>query len=139
INTAPGLVGKEDIYFNQRERLFVEGSAPKTKGTASADYRRTKWNGGVRLNYFGELEAGTWSQLDDPNSPPQQYDSRVSTDVHVGFSLPRNLELTVGGVNVFDVQPTAQDPNETENGALWENVQMGFNGAAYYVRLNWRM
>lgn len=34
---------------------------------------------------------------------------------------------------------TAQDPNETENGGLWENVQMGFNGAAWYVRLGWRM
>ena len=29
INTAPGLEGKEDIYFNTRERLFVEGSAPE--------------------------------------------------------------------------------------------------------------
>ncbi len=39
---------------------------------------------------------------------------------------------------MFDAVPTAQDPYETENGAEWENVQMGFNGAAYYTRLSWR-
>ena len=138
VNTAPGLAGKEDIYFNQRERLFVEGSAPRTKGTLGADYSRAKWNAGARVTYFGEVEAGTWTQIDDPTAPAQHYDPRFSTDLHVGFELPRNLSLTVGGMNVFDAEPTAQDPNETENGALWENVQMGFNGAAWYVRLNWK-
>lgn len=138
INTAPGLVGKEDVYFSKRERMFVEGSAPKTKGTLMSDYRRDRWNAGVRLAYFGEVESGTWTQLDDPSSPSQHYDSRLSTDVHIGFALPRSLSLTIGGTNIFDVQPTAQDPAETENGALWENVQMGFNGAAYYVRLHWK-
>jgi iron complex outermembrane receptor protein len=139
VNTAPGLVGKEDIYFNTRERMFIEGSAPRTKGTLSGDYRTGRWNTGARVSYFGELDAGTWTQIDDPAAPPQHYDARFSTDVHFGYALPNNVSLTVGGANIFDVQPTAQDPNETENGALWENVQMGFNGAAYYVRLGWKM
>ncbi|HVE69782.1 MAG TPA: TonB-dependent receptor [Thermoanaerobaculia bacterium] len=137
VNTAPGLAGKEDIYFNKRERLFVEGSAPKTKGVLSAGYRAVRWNAGARLNYFGELEAGTWTHLDDPDAPPQHYDARVTTDVHFGLDLPRNLGITVGGTNIFDAQPTEQDPFETENGARWENVQMGINGAAYYVRMRW--
>jgi len=139
VNTAPGLAGKEDIYFNTRERLFVEGSAPRTKGTVAADYRQSRWNTGVRLVYFGEVESGTWTQVDDPTAPPQRYDSRLTTDVHVGFELRHDLQLTVGGTNIFDEMPTAQDPFETENGALWENVQMGINGAAYFVRLNWKM
>jgi iron complex outermembrane recepter protein len=139
INTAPGLAGKEDIYFNTRERLFVEGSAPKTKGMVSADYRRDRWNGGVRLSYFGELEAGTWTHLDDPTAPPQHYDSRVTTDLHLGFELRPNLGLTIGGTNICDEYPTENDPAETENGAQWENVQMGINGAAWYVRMNWKM
>lgn len=138
VNAAPGLAGKEDIYFNKRERLFVEGSAPKTKGVVSADYRPGRWNAGARLSYFGETEVGTWTQLDDPDAPSQHYDPRVTTDLHAGFELPRNLTLTIGGTNVFDVQPTEQDPAETENGARWENVQMGINGAAYFVRLQWR-
>jgi iron complex outermembrane receptor protein len=139
INTAPGLVGKEDIYFNTRERLFVEGSAPKTKGTLSFDYDQSRWNGGVRFVYFGEVESGTWTQIDDPTAPPQRYDPRLVTDLHFGYQLRPDLQLTVGGTNIFDVMPTDQDPAETENGGLWENVQMGFNGAGYYMRLRWRM
>jgi len=138
INTAPGLGGREEIFFNTRERLFVEGSAPKTKGMLSGDFRKSRWNAGARVTYFGELEAGTWTHLDDPTAPPQHYDARVTTDIHLGFDLPRNLTFTVGGMNIFDAMPTTNDPNETENGAEWENVQMGINGAAYFVRLGWK-
>lgn len=139
INTAPGLAGKEDVYFNRRERMFVEGSAPKTKAALGVDYDRDRWTTGVKLLYFGEVEAGTWTQIDDPTAPPQHYDARTTTDVHFGYRLTPELKITFGGANIFDVEPTPQDPNETENGALWENVQMGFNGASYYVRLALRM
>jgi hypothetical protein len=71
-----------------------------------------RWNAGARVNYFGEVEAGTWTQLDDPTAPPRVYDSRVATDVHFGLELPRNLSLTVGGTNIFDVEPTAQRDRE---------------------------
>lgn len=138
VNTAPGLEGKEDIYFNTRERLFVEGSAPKTKAVAGTDYERNRWSAGVRLNYFGSLESGTWTQIDDPDGPAQKYDPRITADLHVGYDLGRGLRFIAGGTNIFDAQPTAQDPFETENGALWENVQMGINGASYYTRIAWR-
>ena len=139
INTAPGLAGKEDIYFNTRERMFVEGSAPKTKAALGFDYDPGRWSGGLRFTYFGSLESGTWTQIDDPTAPPQRYDPRLTTDVYVGFNLANNLQWTIGGTNIFDAQPTEQDPFETENGALWENVQMGINGAAWYTRLNYRI
>ena len=138
VNAAPGLAGKEDIYFNTRERMFVEGSAPKTKGAIGFDYERDRWNSGLRLTYFGELESGTWTQIDDPLAPPQHYDARITTDLSIGYELRPGLVWTVGGTNIFDEVPTEQDPFETENGALWENVQMGFNGAAWYTRLSYR-
>lgn len=137
VNTAPGLEGKEDVYFNVRERSFVEGSAPRTKAMLGGDYSRGRWSGGAKLNYFGSLEVGTWSQLDDPTSPNQQYDPRLTVDLNIGWELVPGLRWTIGGTNVFDEVPTPQDPNETENGALWENVQMGFNGASYFTRFIW--
>jgi len=139
VNTAPGLAGKEDIYFNTRERMFVEGSAPKTKAALGFDLDRDRWSTGVKLLYFGDVEAGTWTQIDDPDAPPQRYDARTTTDVNFGFRITPELQFIIGGANIFDVQPTSQDPNETENGALWENVQMGFNGASYFVRLSLKM
>jgi iron complex outermembrane receptor protein len=139
INTAPGLAGKEDIYFNTRERMFVEGSAPKTKGSLGFDYSRPRWSSGLKFTYFGDLESGTWTQIDDPTAPPQKYDARVTTDIYLGYEFRPGLRLIAGGANIFDEQPTAQDPYETENGALWENVQMGINGASYFVRLAYRV
>lgn len=139
INTAPGLEGKEEIYFSQRERMFVIGAAPDTKASIATTYRQDRWSAGAKLVYFGELESGTWSQLDDPASPNQKYDAKLTTDIHFSYKLTNDLEWTIGGINIFDVQPTRQDPNETENGALWENVQMGFNGAAYFTRLVYRL
>jgi iron complex outermembrane receptor protein len=138
INTAPGLEGKEDIYFSKREEMFVIGAAPEIKATLGATFSQQRWSAGLRFAYFGEVESGTWSQLDDPNSPNQHYDPRLTTDVDFGFQLIPGLEIHIGGTNVFDEMPTEQDPNETENGGLWENVQMGFNGAGYYLRLSYR-
>lgn len=138
VNTAPGLEGKEDIYFSKREEMFVIGAAPKIKATLGGTYYQRNWNAGLKFVYFGDVELGTWSQLDDPNSPNQHYDPRLTTDVFFGYEIADGLELVVGGANIFDEMPTRQDPNETENGGLWENVQMGFNGAAYYLRLNYR-
>lgn len=139
INTAPSLAGKEDIYFNQRERLFVEGSAPELKSVLGAGLRRGDWRGGLALAYFGEVVAGTWSQVDDPAAPPQIYKPRLTTDLHVGYDVTPAITFTVGVVNLFDVVPTYQDPDETENGARWENVQMGFNGTAYFARFGYRL
>lgn len=139
INTAPGLAGKEDVYFNTRERLFVEGSAPEIKGGLGADFRRGRWSIGGRLNYFGDVVAGTWSQLDDPTLPGQSYSPRTTLDLSVGYEIRDGLSVTVGGTNVFDAEPSRQDPAETENGALWENVQMGINGAFYFARLSFKL
>ena len=139
VHTAPGLEGKEDIYFSTREKMFVVWGAPRTKASISGTYNWLKWNTGLRLAYFGHVESGTWSQLDDPDSPNQYYDPRLTADIHVGYQINKNLAVIIGGANIFDAIPTEQDPNETENGALWENVQMGINGASYFLRLSYNL
>ncbi len=139
INTAPSLAGKEEIYFNKRERLFVEGSAPKTKGVFSMDYTQGRWSIGTSANYFGEVISGIWSQIDDPTLPGQRYAPRTTVDLRLSFDVTDRLQFVLGGANIFDTYPTRQNPDETENGGLWENVQMGFNGAQYFARLRYRV
>ena len=46
------------------------------------------------------------------------------------------MRLTVGGNNIFNVKPSKQDPNETDNGFKYESVQFGLNGASYFGRLH---
>jgi iron complex outermembrane receptor protein len=38
-------------------------------------------------------------------------------------------------MNILDKFPTAQNPDETDNGFKYEAVQFGLNGAAWFVRL----
>ncbi len=135
IHTAPGLEGKEETYFSARERWFLEGSAPKQKATLGLDWKSGSYNLDSKLTYFGEVKTGTWSQLDDPTAPPQTYKSQAVMDLTFGYDFSEHVLLRIGGSNIFDNRPTSLDPNETENGAPWENVQMGFNGAFYFTRI----
>jgi outer membrane receptor protein involved in Fe transport len=84
----------------------------------------------LRRGRAGHLVAARRS-----SSPNQHYDPVFVLDLSVGYRITKGLEWTVGGSNIFDEMPTEQDPNETENGGRWENVQMGFNGAAIYTKL----
>ena len=121
-------VGFADIVSVVRKNNEKFGELRVSKG-AVVWFPKLKW----------KARRLTWTQIDDPTAPPQRYDARFTADLHVGFKVAPNLHWTIGGTNIFDAQPTEQDPFETENGALWENVQMGINGAAYYTRLSWKL
>ena len=53
-------------------------------------------------------------------------------------SATATYAITLGGTNIFNVKPTAQDPNETDNGFKYESVQFGLSGAAWFARLSHR-
>jgi iron complex outermembrane recepter protein len=131
VNTTPLLQGKEDIYFGERETLFIEGAVPDIKSTLTVDYQRDDWRINLKLNYFGQQELGTWSG----GNLTQTYSGKFTTDLSMSYNFSTQLSLTVGGTNIFDEYPDKQDPNETENGGIWESVQMGFNGAYFFTRI----
>ena len=142
VKTAGLLKGKEDIYFDARERYFLEGGAPKTKFALSFDYELAKFSANLRTTYFGEVELGTWSSAGLPfktqlsGDLKQQYDAKFSTDISASYQVTENVTMTIGGSNIFDAYPNKQNPDETETGGLYESVQMGFNGAYYYARVS---
>jgi hypothetical protein len=86
----------------------------------------------VRLVRFGKVTLIDWLDTEDV------YDARLITDVSVTYLLLGNASVTVGGHNIFNRYPTQQD-TETETGGLWDAVQMGFSGAYYYARLNFKL
>ena len=53
------------------------------------------------------------------------------------MGLSSNLKLNVGSNNLFNIYPDQQD-DWTEGGGYWDAVQMGFGGAYYYAKLNYR-
>lgn len=131
INAPPSLIGREDVLVEDRERRFIEQGGPRSKGTLTFDYSQGRWNGIWRFIYFGEQTLGTFSGPPEPN---QKYDARLSADVSLTYSFSDNAKLTVGGANIFDQFPSKQNPDETDNGHIFESVQFGLNGAAWFAR-----
>jgi len=134
VNTPPALAGREDTLLPERDRLFIENGAPRSKAVLGVDYTRGAWQASAKGIYFGEQELGTFSGT-EAGVPNQHYASKASADVSVTYAFAENTKLTVGGANVFDTFPTKQNPDETDNGHIYESVQFGLNGAAWYVRL----
>ena len=134
VNTPPALVGREDVLLSERDELFIENGAPRSKAVLGVNYERGKWDADVKGIYFGEQELGTFSGTAN-GVPNQHYASKASADVSVTYAFTDNTKFTVGGANVFDQFPTTQNPDETDNGYIYESVQFGLSGASWYVRL----
>lgn len=122
-----------DAFLSRRERLFIEGAAPKSKAILSSSYSLGDWDATVKLTYFGSLTLGTFS---GETVADQRYRPRTSVDLTLGYDLDDTWTLTLGGTNIFDAMPSPQDPNETDTNFTYESVQMGFNGSAWFARLS---
>ncbi|WP_281614272.1 TonB-dependent receptor [Flammeovirga sp. SubArs3] len=132
INTNEKLEGKEDIYFGEREQMFLLASAPKSKFNFSVNHNYKKFSSMIRLNRYSEVELMDWDGNIDHYAP------RVTTDVAVTYALSQKLNWTLGGNNIFNVYPSKQDPLSTESGGYYDAVQMGFNGAYFYTKLGFK-
>lgn len=131
VKTNSKLEGKESIYFGSRDSLFLLASAPPSKLNLTFDYKVKRFNANLRFVRFGKVELEDWIGTRDV------YDPKITTDLTIGYDLTNNLNLTIGGANLFDVYPTQQD-TETESGGLWDAVQMGFSGSFYFAKLGFK-
>jgi iron complex outermembrane receptor protein len=135
VHAPSALRGFEDVLLSERERLFIEEGAPRRKATLGFDYTQGKLETGLRIVHFGPQTLGTFS---GPPVPNQRYEPKTSADLSFTWAFTDKTKFTVGGTNIFNVKPTEQDPNETDNGFKYESVQFGLNGAAWFARLSHR-
>ncbi|MBX9402175.1 TonB-dependent receptor [Lysobacter sp. BMK333-48F3] len=134
IHAPPALIGREDVLLSERERLFIEQGAPKSKAVLGFDLSRGPWEGNLKIIHFGPQTLGTFSGT-AAGVPNAHYKAKTSADLSVTYAFSENTKLTVGGANLFGVKPTRQNPDETDNGHVFDSVQFGLNGASYFVRL----
>lgn len=133
VHAPSALAGYEDVLLSERERLFIEEGGPRRKVTLDFDYILGQLETDFRIVNYGPQTLGTFS---GPPVPNQHYKSKTSADLAFTWAFSEKTKLTVGGTNIFNVHPTEQDPNETDNGFKYESVQFGLNGAAYFARLS---
>jgi iron complex outermembrane receptor protein len=80
----------------------------------------------------------------------QTFDAKWITDLDVTYRFSRNLSVSAGVSNLFNVYPTENIRSRIVNGAAFsgsDNVGIfpyssvspfGFNGAAYYGKVSWK-
>ncbi len=134
IKAPSSLAGFEDVLLSERERLFIEQGGPRTKATLGLDYASGPWESNLKIIHFGSQTLGTFSGTAG-GVPNARYAPKTSADLSFTYAFDKNTKVTIGGTNIFNVKPTKQDPNETDNGFIYDSVQFGLNGAGYFIRL----
>jgi iron complex outermembrane recepter protein len=134
IKAPPALAGFEDVLLSERERLFIEQGGPRSKVTLGFDYSIGAWQPELKIIHFGTQTLGTFSGT-AAGVPNAKYEPKTSADLSLTYKFDANTKITIGGNNIFNVKPTKQDPNETDNGFIYDSVQFGLNGASYFLRL----
>jgi iron complex outermembrane recepter protein len=132
IKAPASLKGFEDVLLSERERLFIEQGGPRRKATLAFDYTLGKLETDFKIIHFGPQTLGTFS---GPPTPLMRYEAKTSADLSFTYAFTEKTKFTLGAANIFNVHPTAQDPNETDNGFKYESVQFGLNGTSYFARL----
>ena len=138
IKASPKLAGKESIYFSESNRLFLEESVPRQKAGLTLTYGINKINFFLRNVYFGEVTEAT-----NVAATQQVYDSKVVTDLSVGYRFAKSLRLTVGANNLLDVYPDKTTDVATTGGNQFiysrRATQFGYNGRYIFGRLEFTL
>lgn len=137
----------EQTFFGERDKAFLLASAPGSKLSLSLNYNRGWFDAGMTLTRFSEIKLLDWQAEEDSAdyggfeqkmiAATDAYGAKMVTDLNLGFKLSNNLKLNIGSNNLFNIYPDQQD-DWTEGGGYWDAVQMGFGGAYYYAKLNFR-
>jgi iron complex outermembrane recepter protein len=136
VRTPEQLKGLGETLMNREERGRIEVNQPRSKFIFSANYQVNKLNLRLQSTRFGEISTIA------PTDPKQDqtFSAKWITDLSVGYQLTKNMGITLGANNVFDVYPDlVADPRLTNDGTVIYSrfaTQFGFNGAYYFANLN---
>ncbi len=130
-NVTPGTI-------NQSRVFDLENHVPQHRTAITLDYDNGKrFHGYLRLNRYDDWKStgGLFSPGDA--SDVSSYDAELLVDLEASFDLHRNFSVAIGGENIFDTEPGAeQDPVLQFLGVTKSLTSpFGFNGGFWYVRL----
>lgn len=138
-----------NFLFNRQDSARLTVAQPRSKIQLTLNYRLRKFGVVLRVSRFGLVEAY------DPINPAldERFTPRFVTDLNGSYRILKNLTITVGANNLFDVYP---DPLAIRNyptperygSAALDNssngrfvygraaTQFGFNGGYYFANLS---
>jgi len=133
----------ENTYFSEKSRVYLEEAVPRVKASLSHSISWKNASFYLRNTYFGKV---TGADVLDANGDGiiafdehQKIADKVITDVSVAYQFTKNVGLTLGVNNVFDIYPTKNLPASTNNDQFIysrSTSQFGQNGRYVFTRLN---
>jgi iron complex outermembrane receptor protein len=123
-----------NLFFDRLAQNRLEDSVPHVKGYASLRYTFRQLMALVRADYYGQVRYRP-----DIASDGQTFGAKTLFDAELGYQITRNMQLTVGGDNIFNTFPDLNTKaNNLFNNRLIYNRnvnQFGLNGGFYYGKL----
>ncbi|SIT96476.1 iron complex outermembrane recepter protein [Epilithonimonas bovis DSM 19482] len=105
-------------YFSESSRVYLEEAIPRTKMNLAHSLKVGDFSFFVRNGFFGKItdpnagDANKDGRIDAiiVNGKPVEIEhpvwtARVITDLSVGYSFTKSVQLVVGANNLFDVYP----------------------------------
>ena len=130
-STSTVLTGEQ--LFDQAQVTLIERGQPRKHHVVAADYTAGPWNVNTRANYYGEVQAQSFSPL-------HTWDAKWLVDASVRYGFSKRTFLSVGVNNMFN-----ELPSEWTNGGdfpklgftrCWETCPIGVNGRSMYIRMD---
>ncbi|WP_363500722.1 TonB-dependent receptor plug domain-containing protein [Burkholderia sp. LMU1-1-1.1] len=130
-STSTVLTGEQ--LFDQAQVTLIERGQPRKHHVVAADYTAGPWNVNTRANYYGEVQAQSFSPL-------HTWDAKWLVDASVRYGFTKRTFLSVGVNNMFN-----ELPSEWTNGGdfpklgftrCWETCPIGVNGRSMYIRMD---
>jgi iron complex outermembrane receptor protein len=150
VDTLPtNLSGLKSSLFDRVEQARIEVGNPETNLILSANYDIHHWGFVLRSQRFGQVTAYGTTPSNAYGPLDQTYSAKWITDISGSYTW-RQLTLTLGADNLFDVYPDRNNNNGSylvppgENGGTsnygtfpYAGISpFGFNGRFLYTRLN---
>ncbi len=134
--TPAALSSQQAVLFDRIERARIEEGQPRQTISGTLDHTRNRFTGTIHVQRFGQVwSRGTTRSLDQP------YNAKWITDVNASYNIIRQLRLTVGSNNLFDVYPTRNNNLNNNSGILpYTGLSpFGFNGRFVYARARYEL
>ncbi|WP_223558466.1 TonB-dependent receptor plug domain-containing protein [Chryseobacterium lathyri] len=133
----------EKIYFSEKSRVYLEEAVPRVKASLSHTLAWKKASVYLRNTYFGKV---TGADIIDVNgdgiigfNEHQQIGHKIITDLSLAYQFTKNVGLTLGVNNLFDIYPDKNLTASTNNDQFIysrSTSQFGQNGRYVFTRLN---